>query len=94
MELLPGYIRRFIPHLRTSTLGRREILLWGVAVLGTLLLVLIFWDMYLFYNTLTGVGRSGEVIKPAAGVSVREIDEVIQLLDERRKKFYSVLLEQ
>lgn len=69
-------------------------MLWGVAGLGTLLLALILWDMYLFYNTLTGVGRKGEVAKSAAGVSVREIEEVIQLLDERKKKFDAVLLEQ
>lgn len=94
MKLLPGYVTRFIPRLRTSALGRREILLWGIAALGTLLLILILWDMYLFYNTLTGVGRQDEVVKPAAGVSAREIEEVIELLDERKKKFDSVLLEQ
>lgn len=94
MELLPGYVTRFIPRLRTSALGRREILLWGVALLAMLLLALILWDMYLFYNTLTGVERRGEVVKPTVGISAREIDEVIQLLDERKKKFDSVLLDQ
>lgn len=72
---------------RVSTIGRDEVLVWGVVALGVVLGVLIIWDAYLFYYTFSHTREASRSIEEKAGLSANDIDEVIKLLDERKKKF-------
>lgn len=80
---------------KTSKLGFRRlggdnVIFTGVLVLAALLLALILWDGYVFYRTVL-VPREQEKIAAPNVFTKSELDEVINILDEREKKFNDLL---
>ncbi|MBI2640414.1 MAG: hypothetical protein HYW91_00835 [Candidatus Sungbacteria bacterium] len=82
---------KIISYVRLPLLGRKEVIVGGVAMLGAFLIFLILWDAYLFYGTLVETRMRSVVSGQKPAVSVGEFDEVIRLLDERKDKYDSLL---
>ena len=76
---------------KVSGARKEDLLSWGVVALGLFFLLIILWDAYLFYGTLAQVRTAEIPIKKIATFSSAEIDEIIELLDERQKKFEEIL---
>lgn len=75
---------RFIPWARTHRL------LVGVLALIVLFMAVLGWDAYLFYRTNVQQW-SAAAAPPERRFSEKDLDWVIQLLDERAQKFNDTL---
>ena len=65
-------------------------LLWGLGALLVFLIGLIAFDGYLFYFARTN-GAQDRAQDSAGTLSPREIDEAIELLDQREREFNALL---
>lgn len=72
-------------------LSREEILVWGTVTILFFLVAIILWDGYLFYHTTIRKRVPGALVKKAVTLSPEEIEEVVNLLDERKQKFDELL---
>jgi hypothetical protein len=73
-------------------LSRQEFLLWGTIAVFVLFFALTAWDGYLFYSVLVKERvKRADITSSSDIIKVKDIDTVIQLLDERQKKFEEIL---
>ena len=72
-------------------IGRDDYIYWGVTSMAILLVLLIGWAVYVFATTASG--EKAGIVASVRSISLKETDvkEVIELLDEREKKFKEVL---
>jgi len=69
-----------------------NLIFWGVIFLIVLFIALLMLDGYIFYSSVIGKREIAVISEPpASSLSPKELDEVINLLDERQKKFEKIL---
>ena len=76
-----------VPKRGLSRLGCEDVLIWGTVALAFLLSILIFWDGYLFYQTILGERERAEITMRPPAVNRAKVEEIIKLLDERQQRF-------
>lgn len=92
MKFFPFSIPSFKPSSgnKFSALNREDIIFVMVMALVVVLLALIFWSGYLFYESIL-VYEEPAVQRPGSLFSSKEIDVVMLLLDDRQKKLTEIL---
>ena len=78
---------------RRPTLNQTNILAWGTVAWIGLMLFILFWDGYLFYQSLSPTEKASVVSIKKTPFTSDDINDAIQLLDEREQMFNTILHE-
>lgn len=94
--ILPANLSKLLPFLKKGggALNLTDGIWIGFVALVILFLAIALWGGYFFYSRVVIKPESGnEVItrRPTARLDVKDIDEIIGILDERQKKFDEIL---
>ncbi len=74
-----------------SGFTRDEALSWGIVCLIALLGTLLLWDVFLFFESRKTPALLLPSLQPKQRITVQDIDQTIQLLDEREAVFQKIL---
>lgn len=88
---LPQFLGNLIAKTKAFRFTRENLTVWGVAALGCLFALVLFWDGYLFYQIVVKGREAARPLEKRITLTGEEIDGVVRLLDEREQKFNEIL---
>lgn len=94
MHISLSLLRLFKKKERHAARPEEALTVWLLCGLGTLIVfltVLVAVDGYLFYFVRMRTGAANDMPPSSATLTPREIDEVIELLDQREQEFNTLL---